>query len=166
MTVVDFFFDFFDDFGFFDFSEKALGPDASEKPFGSPTGVREGIWGRPGGVLGGPGGVLGRSWDDLAASWAPLGATWAPLGGPVGPLGRTWLHLGRLLGRLGRLEGVSWSLWGRLGVLLRARAGPLEASWGTLGGPLGPWSKKGKRKVQKSEKLEKGIVGFPPLWAN
>ena len=64
------------------FPKKVIGPDASEKHFGSCEGVREGIWGRPGGVreasweiLGLSGGVRGASWEGLGRSWGDLGAT-------------------------------------------------------------------------------------------
>ena len=83
---------------------RAIGPDASEKHFGSSGGIREGIWGRPGesgrrlggpgGVRGGPGGVLGGSWALLGRSWSDLGGSpisdrffdrfWAPKGCPKG----------------------------------------------------------------------------------
>ena len=87
MTTVDdrcrlFFRHFFDDFDFLDFSERVVGPDASEKHFGSSGGVWEGIWGRPRGVreaswevLGLSGGVRGASWEGLGRSWGDLGAT-------------------------------------------------------------------------------------------
>ena len=83
MTVVDFFFDIFSTISnFLIFPKKVIGPDASEKHFGSCEGVREGIWGRPGGVreasweiLGLSGGVRGASWEGLGRSWGDLGAT-------------------------------------------------------------------------------------------
>ena len=59
-----------------------IGPEASEKHFGSSGGVWEGIWGCPGGVreaswgvLGLSGGVRGASWEGLGRSWGDLGAT-------------------------------------------------------------------------------------------
>ena len=83
MTFVDFFFDIFSTISnFLIFPKKVIGPDASEKHFGSCEGVREGIWGRPGGVreasweiLGLSGGVRGASWEGLGRSWGDLGAT-------------------------------------------------------------------------------------------
>ena len=83
MTVVDFFFDSFSTISKLTiFPKKDIGPDASEKHFGSSVGVREGIWGRPGGVreaswggLGLSGGVRGASWESLGRSWGDLGAT-------------------------------------------------------------------------------------------
>ena len=62
--------------------KNVIGPEASEKHFGSSGGVREGIWGRPvgvreasWGVLGLSGGVRGASWEGLGRSWGDLGAT-------------------------------------------------------------------------------------------
>ncbi len=75
MTIADFFSTFFDDFNFSIFPKKAIGSDASEKPFGSSRGVREGIWGRPGGVREASVGVLGVSGGGLGRSWGDLGAT-------------------------------------------------------------------------------------------
>ena len=84
MTVVDFFFDFFfDEFDFFDFSEKSHWPKCFGKMLGFPwmTVVdfcfrpffddfeflgRPGVSGRASwGLLGGPGGILGGSWAVL-----------------------------------------------------------------------------------------------------
>ena len=72
----------FDDFDFFDFSEKAHWARCFGKHLGSSGGVREGIWGRPGGVreaswgvLGLSGGARGTSWEGLGRSWGDLGAT-------------------------------------------------------------------------------------------
>ena len=48
------------------FPKKALGPDASEKPFGLSGGVRGGSWGG-----------LGGSWEGLETTWLHLGR---PLG--------------------------------------------------------------------------------------
>ena len=85
MTIADFCFSiFFQQFQCFsNFCEKQIiGPEASEKHFGSSGKVREGIWGRPGEVreasrevLGLSGGVRGASWEGLWRSWGDLGAT-------------------------------------------------------------------------------------------
>ena len=88
MTTVDdrcrlFFFDMFSTISkFLIFPKNVIGPDASEKHFRSSGGVREGIWGCPGGVreaswrvLGLSGGVRGASWEGLGRSWGDLGAT-------------------------------------------------------------------------------------------
>jgi hypothetical protein len=83
MTVVDFFFDMFSTSSkFLFFPKNVIGPDASEKHFRSSGGVREGIWGCPGGVretswrvLGFSGGVRGASWEGFGRSWGDLGAT-------------------------------------------------------------------------------------------
>ena len=88
MTTVDdrcrlFFFDMFSTSSkFLIFPKNVIGPDASEKHFRSSGGVREGIWGCPGGVreaswrvLGLSGGVRGASWEGLGRSWGDLGAT-------------------------------------------------------------------------------------------
>ena len=87
VTTVDdrcrlFFSSFFDEFEFFDFSEKGYWARSFGKRFGSSGGVREGIWGRPGGVreaswgvLRLSGGVRGASWEGLGRSWGDLGAT-------------------------------------------------------------------------------------------
>ena len=59
------------------FSKKVIRPDASENHFGSSGGVRECIWGRPGGgpgaVLGGPGAVRKGLRGILGGSCALLG---------------------------------------------------------------------------------------------
>ena len=91
MTTVDdrcrlFFLDFFSTISNFSiFPKKVIGPEASEKHFGSSGGVREGIWGRPGGgaggVLGVPGAVRGGLGGVLGGSWALLGRSWSDLGG-------------------------------------------------------------------------------------
>ena len=86
MTTVDdrcrlFFRHVFDDFEFLDFPKKVIGPDASEKHFGSSGGVREGIWGRPGG------------------SGRRLGGSWGSPGGSGGRLGRVLGALGAILER-------------------------------------------------------------------
>ena len=67
---------------FFDFSEKGYWARCFGKAFWVVRGVREGIWGRPGGVreaswgvLGLSGGVRGASWEGLGRSWGDLGAT-------------------------------------------------------------------------------------------
>jgi len=56
--------------------KKAIGPDASEKAFGSSgggSGAHLGAsGGAPGGVLEGPEGVLGGSWALLGRSWVDL----------------------------------------------------------------------------------------------
>ena len=87
VTTVDdrcrlFFRHFFDDFDFLDFSEKGHWARCFGKHLGSSEGVREGIWGRPGGVreaswgvLGLSGGLRGASWEGLGRSWGDLGAT-------------------------------------------------------------------------------------------
>ena len=83
MAVVDFFFDTFLTISkFWIFPKNIIGPDASENHFRSSKGVREGIWGCPGGVreaswrvLGLSGGVRGASWEGLGRSWGDLGAT-------------------------------------------------------------------------------------------
>ena len=87
VTTVDdrcrlFFLLFFDDFEFFDFSEKGYWARCFGKRFGSSGGVREGFLGHPGGVqeaswgvLGLSGGVRGASWEGLGRSWGDLGAT-------------------------------------------------------------------------------------------
>ena len=79
---------------FFEFFETGYWARSFEKHLGSSGGVREGIWGRPGGSGGRPWGVLGASWVRLGASWGALGASW---GVP-----------GELLGRLGALLGRSF----------------------------------------------------------
>ena len=73
---------FFDDFEFFDFSEKGYWARCFGKSFGSSEGVREGFLGHPGGVqeaswevLGLSGEVRGASWEGLGRSWGDLGAT-------------------------------------------------------------------------------------------
>ena len=73
---------FFDEFDFFDFSEKGHWARCFGKDLGSSGGVRQGIWGRPGGVreaswrvLGLSGGVRGASWEGLGRSWGDHGAT-------------------------------------------------------------------------------------------
>ena len=75
MTVVDFFFDFFfDDFEFFDFSEKGYWARCFGKAFwvvrGGPGGHLGVSGGGPGGVLGGPGAVRGGPGGVLGGSWA------------------------------------------------------------------------------------------------
>ena len=74
MTVVDLFFfrHVFDDFDFFDFSEKGYWARGFGKHFGSTRGVREGILGAPGGsgghlgrVLGGLGAILERLFEQF-----------------------------------------------------------------------------------------------------
>ena len=83
MTVVDFFFRlFFDDFEFFDSSEKDYWARCFGKSFGSSEEIREGFLGHPGGVqeaswevLGLSGEVRGASWEGLGRSWGDLGAT-------------------------------------------------------------------------------------------
>ena len=91
MTVVDFFFDLFstsfDDFGFFEFFETGYWARSFGKHFGSSGGVREGIWGRPGGSGGRPWGVLGPSWGRLGALLGRLGGS---RGSSWGVLGRSW----------------------------------------------------------------------------
>ena len=81
MTIADFFSTLFRRLRFF-FLKNVIGPEASEKHFGSSGGVREGIWGRPRGVreaswevLGLSGGLRGASWEGLGRSWGDLGAT-------------------------------------------------------------------------------------------
>ena len=70
MTAVGFVFDFHSTSSNFSiFPKKALGPDASEKPFGLSGGVR------------------GGSWGGLGGSWEGLGTTWLHLGRPLGILG-------------------------------------------------------------------------------
>ena len=88
----------FDDFQFFDFSDKGYGARCFGKSFGSSfrerllgqmlrktfwviRGFREGFLGHPGGVqeaswgvLGLSGGVRGASWEGLGRSWGDLGA--------------------------------------------------------------------------------------------
>ena len=87
MAVVDFFFDMFSTISkFLIFPKNVIGPDASEKHFRSSGGVREGIWGCPGGVreaswrvLGLSGVVRKASWEGLGRSWGDLGATFKAL---------------------------------------------------------------------------------------
>ena len=74
MNIVDFFSTSFDDFEFFNFSDKGCWARCFGKAFwghpGASRGVREGILGGPGGsgghlgrVLGGLGAILGRSFE-------------------------------------------------------------------------------------------------------
>ena len=56
--------------------KKAIGPDASEKNFGSSGGVRGAIWGGPGGSRR----RLGRSWGQPRGSWEGLERSWGDLG--------------------------------------------------------------------------------------
>ena len=75
----------FDDFEFFDFSEKGYWARCFGKRFGSSGGIRGASWGiRRGsggvreaswGVLGHSGGLRGASWEGLGRSWGDLGAT-------------------------------------------------------------------------------------------
>ena len=75
----------FDDFQFFDVSEKGYWARCFGKSFGSSGGIREASWGirrGPGrvreaswGVLGLSGGARGASWEGLGRSWGDLGAT-------------------------------------------------------------------------------------------
>ena len=72
----------FDDFDFFDFSEKGYWARCFGKSFGSSGGIREASWGirrasegGPGGLLGDPGALGGASWEGLGRSWGDLGAT-------------------------------------------------------------------------------------------
>ena len=67
---------------------------------------------------------------DLGASGGPRGGSLEPSGGPRERLG----GLGRLLGASGGALGAPSSFWGASGRLLRAFWGPLERSWGLLGG--------------------------------
>ena len=73
---------FFDEFDFFDFSEKGHWARCFGKDLGSSGGVPEDFWGRPGGVqeaswgvLGLSAGIRGASWEGLGRSWGDLGAT-------------------------------------------------------------------------------------------
>ena len=72
----------FDDFDFFDFSEKGYWARCFGKHFGSSGGFREAFLGHPrgsrrplGGSWGSPGRVRGASWEGLGRSWGDLGAT-------------------------------------------------------------------------------------------
>ena len=72
----------FDDFDFFDFSEKRYWAKSLGKHFGSSGGIREGFLEHPGevqeaswGVLRLSGEVWGASWEGLGRSWGDLGAT-------------------------------------------------------------------------------------------
>ena len=81
MTIADFFFDSFSTISnFSNFPKNVIGPEASEKHFGSSGGVQEGIWGRPGGVWEASWGVLGLSGGVREASWEGLGHSWGDLG--------------------------------------------------------------------------------------
>ena len=84
VTTVDdrcrFFLTFFDEFGFFDFSEKGHWARCFGKHLGSSGGVRECIWGHPGGVRELSWGVLGLSGRVWGASWEGLGRSWGDLG--------------------------------------------------------------------------------------
>ena len=79
MTVVGCCFrHFFDDFDFFDFSEKGHWARCFGKDLGSSGGVRQGIWGRPGGVQEPSWGVMGLSGGVRGASWEGLGLPLLP----------------------------------------------------------------------------------------
>ena len=91
VTTVDdrcrlFFRHFFDDFEFFDFSKKVIGPDASENVLDRPGGSVRASWGirgGPGGLLGGPGALRGGPGGVLGGSWALLGRSWSGLQGSL-----------------------------------------------------------------------------------